>query len=351
MPFNAEFTVEGKTIGPGHPVYLVAEIGRNHNGNRELAKKTIDAAVKSGADAVKIQSLQAKCLLRKDLTSVSHVAETGGGKSIYELTRDVELSEETHRELSEYAKSKGITFFSTPEDHEMVALLNRIGVPLFKIASLDIVYLDLIDAIAASGKPVILSTGMAYLGEIEQAMRLLEQRGVKDVALLQCTSNYPPRDEDLNLNVITTLRQAFGVPVGFSDHSFSIGASIASVALGACIIERHFTLDKDLPGVDHRISLTPGQFQQMAQEVRTVEKGLGSQIKKPVPNEEEMRRLHRRRLVAARSVPAGKVIEREDIACKCSEDGLEPENISFLVGRKAKAAFGEDDPFTFENVE
>lgn len=351
MPFNDSFTVDGKTIGTGQSVYLIAEIGRNHNGDLELAKKSIDAAVKAGADAVKLQSLQAKHLLRKELTSVAHVAQASGGKSIYELTCEVELSEEVHRRLSDYARSKGITFFSTPEDHEMVALLERIDVPLYKIASLDIVYLDLIEAIAATGKPVILSTGMAYLSEIERALTTLEKQGVTNVALLQCTSNYPPLDEDINLNVIPALRHAFGVPVGFSDHSFGIGASIASVALGACVIERHFTLDHKLAGVDHHISLNPEQFRQMADEVRTVEKALGSPVKRPVPAEAEMRRLHRRRLVAARPIRIGKTFERDDVACKCSEEGFEPEYLSFVIGRKAKVAFNEDDPINFENVD
>ncbi|MBI9079233.1 MAG: N-acetylneuraminate synthase family protein [Pseudodesulfovibrio sp.] len=345
MAFNNAFKIGKRKVGIGCPVYLIAEIGRNHNADMNLAKAMVDAALDAGADAVKFQSFKAETLLIKELPKVSHIQETSSEtKSAYESTREVELLPENHAMLKEYVVGKGGTFLSTPEDHSMVKLLNDLDIPVFKIASLDIVYLDLVEAIAATGKPIILSTGMSTLGEVEKALNILEKKGVKDVVVLHCTSNYPPRYEDVNLNAMQTIARAFDVPVGYSDHTPSIGVSIAAVALGACVIERHFTSDKTLPGPDQRLSLTPFEFKQMAEEIRSVERALGSTVKRPVEAEMEMRRLHRRRLVAAGDLKEGQIIKREDIACKCSEFGLDPEYIPFLVGRKASRDIPADAP-------
>lgn len=351
MGFNTTFKIGDREVGIGRPTYLIAEIGRNHNADMELAKEMIDGAVEAGTDAVKFQSFKAKELLIKELPSVSHIQETAGDrKSAYESTEEVELKAENHALLRDHARNRGVHFFSTPEDHEMVALLDEMRVPVFKIASLDVTYLDLIDAIAATGRPVIMSTGMAYIGEVEKALLVLEKRGIENVILLHCTSNYPPRHEDVNLNAITTLQRAFGVPVGYSDHTLGIGASIAAVALGACVVERHFTLDKNLPGPDQRLSLLPAEFKQMAAEIRAVEKAMGDGIKRPVASEMEMRRLHRRRLVASRPLAAGAVVTREDIACKCSEFGLEPEFLEHLIGRELAQDMPMDTPMTLDAV-
>lgn len=351
MKFNRSFKIEGKMVGAGCPVYLIAEIGRNHNGDMELAKKMIDAAISSGADAVKFQSFRAEELLVKELPKVSHVQETSDSqKTAYEATQEVELKVDQHRQLQDYAVKNNVTFFSTPEDHNMVNLLDELNVPAFKIASLDIVYLDLVDAIASKGRPIILSTGMSYLGEIEKALLVLEKKGIKDLILLHCTSNYPPHYEDINLRAMGTLAQCFNVAVGYSDHTLGIGVSIAAVALGACVIERHFTLDKELPGPDQRLSLLPHEFKMMAEEIRTVENAMGSSVKRPVPAEMEMRRLHRRRLVASRDIREGKHLVREDISCKCSEFGLDPDCIDFLIGKKTRCDLKKDAPFSFDGV-
>lgn len=350
MTFQSRFEIAGRAVGEDCPAYLIAEIGRNHNGDLDLAKRAIDAAVEAGADAVKFQSFTARNLVRRDLGNVAHVAETGGGKSIFQLTQEAELSPDMHRALAKHAKARGIHFFSTPEDHDMVRLLAELDLPVYKIASLDIRYLDLIQAIAKLGKPVILSTGMSYLGEVETALGVLAQAGIDRVAVLHCVSNYPPKDTDINLRAMTTLREAFRVPVGFSDHSMHTAASVAAVALGATIIERHFTLDRNLPGTDHRISLEPAEFKAMVQDIRRVEAALGSPIKQPCGPEQEMRRLHRRRLVAARAIPAGKALERDDIACKCSEHGFEPDLLPSILGRKAAQALVEDAPLTSATV-
>lgn len=349
MPFKQRFKIGDREVGTGLPAYLIAEIGRNHNADMDLARKMIDAAVDAGADAVKFQSFRAEELLIKELPKVSHIAETSSEeKSAYESTEEVELRPENHAPLRDYAVERGAHFFSTPEDHGMVALLDELKVPVFKIASLDIVYLDLVEAVAATGRPVILSTGMSWLGEIEKALNVLEKHGVDKVVVLHCTSNYPPRYEDVNLKAMKTIARAFDVPVGYSDHTPGIGVSIAAAALGACVIERHFTLDRDLPGPDQRLSLTPKDFGAMSKEIRCVEAALGMAVKRPVEAEMEMRRLHRRRLVARRDLPAGTVLAREDVACKCSENGLEPETLPMLLGRTVRSDMRADQPFGFD---
>ncbi len=350
MHFKSTFPIAGRDVGNGCPAYLIAEIGRNHNGDLDLAKRAIDAAIEAGADAVKFQSFKARNLVRRDLGNVAHVAATGGGKSIFQLTEEAELSESMHRELAKHAKAGKIDFFSTPEDLGMVDLLAELDIPVVKIASLDIRYLDLIAAIAKLKKPVILSTGMSYLGEIETALGVLADHGIEQVAVLHCVSNYPPRDEDINLRAMETLKRAFQVPVGFSDHSMHTATSVAAAALGATVIERHFTLDRDLPGTDHRISLEPAEFKRMAEDIRRVEKALGSPVKEPCASEREMRRLHRRRLVAARAIPAGKALDRDDIACKCSEHGFEPDLLPSILGKTARLAMTEDTPLTVETI-
>lgn len=352
MSFKPAFDVAGRAIGTGQPAFLIAEIGRNHNGDIELGKRTITAAARAGADAVKFQSLRASELLVRDLPKVSHVAETSGAdKTIYQMTEEVEMSRAMHEELQAHARSEGILFFSTPEDPGMVTLLDDIDVPLFKMASLDIVFLDLVEAVAATGRPVILSTGMATLGEIEGALAILRDKGVDRVILLHCTSNYPPRIEDVNLRAMDTLAQAFQVPVGYSDHTMGTHVSLAAVARGACVIERHFTLDRDLPGPDHRISLMPEEFALMAGQIRDIEVALGSPVKGPVAAEAEMRRLHRRRLVANRDLPAGHRLERADIGVKCSADGLEPSELAALIGRPLTTALTADQPLTRATVD
>ncbi|BCS89196.1 N-acetylneuraminate synthase family protein [Pseudodesulfovibrio sediminis] len=352
MSFNKKFLIGDREVGVGCPAYLIAEIGRNHNADMNLAKQMVDGALGAGADAVKFQSFKAESLLIKELPKASHIQETSSDtKSAYESTEEVELLPENHSLLQKYVQQKGGTFFSTPEDHSMVSLLDELKVPVFKIASLDIAYLDLIEAIAATGKPIIMSTGMSYLGEIEQALGVLEKMSIKDVVVLHCTSNYPPRDEDVNLRAMQTIARAFDVPVGYSDHTPSVGISIAAAALGACVIERHFTLDKNLPGPDQRLSLTPEEFGLMAREIRSVEKALGSTMKKPVESELEMRRLHRRRLVAAKDLKAGQTLAREDVACKCSEFGLDPVHIPALVGRNVLRDLLKDAPLLQEDFQ
>jgi len=351
MIFNKKFAIENKMIGLGCPVYFVAEIGRNHNADIELAKSMIDKAGESGADAVKFQSFRASELLIKELPKVSHIKDTSDEqKTAFESTEAVELNLTDHVIIKKYAEEKNLTFFSTPEDHNMVKLLKELKIPVYKIASLDIVYLDLIEAIAEANRPIFLSTGMSYLGEIEKALLLLEKKGINNVILLHCTSNYPPKYEDIHLNAIKTLKRCFDIPVGYSDHSLGIGVSIAAVSLGACLIERHFTIDKQLPGPDQCLSLISDEYSQMVKEIRNVEKALGSSVKKPVSSEMEMRRLHRRRLVAAEDIKQGTQLKRDDIACKCSEYGLDPEYLSFLIGRNLKKSIKKDSPFLFSLV-
>ena len=259
-----------KLIGEEEPCFIIAEAGVNHNGSVELAKKLIDAAKDAGADAVKFQTFKAESVVVKDAQKAEYQKETTGEGSQYEMIKKLELTEEDFRELADYAKEKDIMFLSSPFDKESVDLLNELDVPAFKVGSGEITNLPLLRYIAKKEKPIILSTGMSTLGEIEEALDVIRSEGVEDIILLHCVSNYPARIEDVNLRALGTLKQAFKLPVGFSDHTLGITAPIAAVALGACVIEKHFTLDRNLPGPDHKASLEPEELKEMAKAIREV---------------------------------------------------------------------------------
>jgi len=259
-----------KLIGEEEPCFIIAEAGVNHNGSIELAKKLIDAAKDAGADAVKFQTFKTENVVVKDAQKAEYQKETTGEGSQYEMIKKLELTEEDFRELADYAKEKDIMFLSSPFDKESVDLLNELDVPAFKVGSGEITNLPLLRYIAKKEKPIILSTGMSTLGEIEEALDVIRSEGVEDIILLHCVSNYPARIEDVNLRALGTLKQAFKLPVGFSDHTLGITAPIAAVALGACVIEKHFTLDRNLPGPDHKASLEPEELKEMAKAIREV---------------------------------------------------------------------------------
>ena len=283
--------IEDKLIGEEEPCFIIAEAGVNHNGSVELAKKLIDAAKDAGADAVKFQTFKAENVVVKDAQKAEYQKETTGEGSQYEMIKKLELTEEDFRELADYAKEKDIMFLSSPFDKDSIDLLNELDVPAFKVGSGEITNFPLLRYIAKKGKPIILSTGMSTLGEIEEALDVIRSEGVEDIALLHCVSNYPARIEDVNLRAMGTLKQAFKLPVGFSDHTLGITAPIAAVALGACVIEKHFTLDRNLPGPDHKASLEADELKEMVKAIREVEKVLGNGIKRPTKEEEEIKKL------------------------------------------------------------
>lgn len=343
--------ISNRFIGQGEHSFIIAEVGVNHNGDVNLAKKLIDAAKEAEADAVKFQTFKAEEVVSKSAEKALYQKETtGAAESQLEMIKKVELMEKDFAELFVYAQEKEIIFLSSPFDKGSVDLLNEMGVPAFKVGSGEITNFPLLKHIARKEKPIILSTGMSTLGEIEEALEVIRKEGAEEIILLHCVSCYPARVEDMNLRAIETLSYAFRLPVGLSDHSIGITIPIAAVALGACVIEKHFTLDKSLPGPDHRASLEPDELKQMIKAIRDVEKAMGSGIKIPTAEEEENKRVARRSLVAKVDIPKGAVITEEMLDFKRPGEGIDFTHINMIVGRKVKEDIKRDELITFTKL-
>jgi sialic acid synthase SpsE len=258
------------------------------------------------------------------------------------MIRKLELSDASFRELQAYCNERGILFLATPFDVSSADLLDAMEVPLFKISSGEITNLPFLEYVAAKGRPIILSTGMCYIGEVDEAVRFLQRSGCEQLILLHCTSNYPTRPEDVNLRAMQTLGTAFGLPVGFSDHTPGIAVAPAAVALGACVIEKHFTLDRELPGPDHKASLEPGELVALVRGIRAVEAALGESVKRRVGAEDQVAQIARRSLVAGRDLAAGTVLTREMIAIKRPGTGLQPALLPHVLGRTLRVDVAYD---------
>jgi N-acetylneuraminate synthase len=327
--------IGNKSIGPGQPVFVIAEAGVNHNGDLKMARALIDVAVEAGADAVKFQTFRAERLVTPDAPKAEYQLQTSGdSESQFEMLRRLELSADAHRELQSYCHERGIIFLSTPFDEEAVDLLDELGVPAFKISSGDLTNSPLLEHVAGRGKPVILSTGMSELSELIEAVSVLNLAGCENPVLLHCVSNYPAAPDEVNLRAMQTMRSAFDVPVGFSDHTEGIDVALAAVATGACVIEKHFTLDRTLEGPDHRASLEPAELRELVRSIRRVEKALGSGRKVPTASEMETARVARRSLVAARDIPAGATLERDMVVMRRPGTGLSPAALDTILGQQ-----------------
>ena len=328
--------------------FIIAEIGVNHNGSMKLAKRLIDAAVDAGCDAVKFQTFKAENLVTKEAPKAKYqIKNTGASESQYQMLKRLELSAAGHRQLLAYCRKKKVEFMSTPFDEESVGFLDRLGMKTFKISSGEVTDRPLIRKIAATGRPVILSTGMSDTDDVRRAIGWIrsEWKRLKvdpRLTLLHCVSNYPAEIRDMNLKAINTLKSGFGLPVGLSDHTIVTELSVAAVALGAEVIERHFTLDRDMPGPDHKASLEPGQFRSMVEAIRNVERALGDGIKKPAEREKEIRAMARKSLVAAREIKAGETLRAQDITVKRPGTGMPPESIGRILNRRALKGIKKD---------
>jgi N-acetylneuraminate synthase/N,N'-diacetyllegionaminate synthase len=315
-------------------VLIIAEIGVNHNGDVQLAKKLIDAAKRSGADAVKFQTFTAETLALLDTPKVQYqVATTAAHESHFDMLKRLEMSREAHRELAIYCAAAQIEFLSTPYDISSAQFLEYMNVRIFKTASADLVDLPLQRYIASLGKPTIVATGMATLGEIERVVRIYEEADNREVMLLHCVSNYPCSDESLNMRAMNTLADAFALPVGFSDHSEGFLAAVLSVARGAKVIEKHFTLDKGMTGPDHKASSTPEEFADLVSNVRRAERMLGDQRKICQPEEKQMAMVSRKSLVLARPVQIGHVLDLSDMQLRRPGNGIDASYMSALTGK------------------
>jgi N-acetylneuraminate synthase len=330
-----KLAIEGRLVGPGEPPYIVAEIGANHNGDMELCHRLIDAALKCGVGAVKFQSWSKGSLISRAEyeRNTRYVARSNGSLTLEEEVAKYQLTPEQHREVTRYCRERGITFFSSCFSPEEVDLLEALGAPAYKIASMDVNHLPLLEYVAGTGKPVILSTGMATLGEIERALDTLWRGGAERVALLHCVSIYPSRPEITNLHNIEMLARIFNVPVGFSDHSLGTSIPLAAVALGACMIEKHFTVDKRLEGWDHSISADVEEMSYLVEQSKNVFAALGSYRRIVSAEELEKRRSFRRRIVTRRAIERGEKITSADLDYKRPGTGIHPDELHYVAGR------------------
>jgi N,N'-diacetyllegionaminate synthase len=340
---SRKIRIAGRVVGEQAPCFIIAEAGVNHNGDINLAKRLVDVAMQAGADAVKFQTFKAENVVTKTAKKAEYQKKTTGAEeSQFVMIKKLELEERDFEELFGYAHRKGIIFLSSPFDKRSVDLLDRLGVPAFKIASGEITNLPLIKYIAQKGKPIILSTGMSTIAEIKEALQVINEEGTRDIVLLHCVTSYPAEVESSNLRAMETLRRTFKLPVGLSDHTIGITVPIAAVALGAAALEKHFTLDKNLPGPDHKASLTPEELNQMIIVVRQVEEAMGNGIKSPTEEEEEIKRVARRSIVAKIDIPKGTFITEEMLDIKRPGIGIEPKYLDLIVGRKARRNIKKD---------
>lgn len=344
--------IGGRQVGSGEPCFIIAEAGVNHNGDINLAKKLIEVAKDAGVDAVKFQTFKAENVVTRSADKAEYQKETTGAEeSQYEMIRKLELSEEDFKDLFAYAREQGTTFLSSPFDKGSVDLLDMLGVPAYKIPSGEITNFPLLRHIVRKKKPIILSTGMSTLDEIEEALKVIREEGAEEIILLHCISCYPARIEDMNLRVIETLRNTFELPVGLSDHTPSVTIPIAAVALGACVIEKHFTLDTNLPGPDHKASLEPQELTKMVKAIRDVEKAMGGGIKRPTKEEEENKKVARKSLIATRDIPAGTKLTEEMLVIKRPGTGIEPKHLEKIIGATAKVDIKRNDRITWSRID
>lgn len=332
--------------------YLIAEIGVNHNGDMQLAKKMIDAAKSSGADAVKFQTFTASKLVSEGTPKVEYQKNTTSpSESHYEMIRRLELSLDSHLELKDYCDQVGIDFLSTPYDVESAKFLDKLGVKFFKTASADLVDFQLHQFIASTGKPAIIATGMATLDEVERVVRLYIEAGNSNVILLHCVSNYPCSDSSINLLAIKAIADAFSLPVGFSDHSVGNVAAVLSIALGAKVIEKHFTLDKNLPGPDHLASSTPDEFYELATSVRRAEKILGKSQKSCQEEEKQMARVSRKSIILGQAMRAGDVLSEGNLVLKRPGTGIDPFKLPQIYGKKIRIDCGAGHLLSWSDIQ
>lgn len=340
-----------RLIGEGEPTFIVAEIGVNHNGSVKMAKKLIDSAKEVGADAVKFQAFKAERIVTKYAEKAVYQKETTDPqKSQYNMLKKLELSDAEMKELHGYARKRNILFLSSVFDEESVDLLDRLDVPAFKVASGEITDLPLLRYMARKKRSIILSTGLSTLEEIGEALGIFTVEGITDIVLLHCITSYPAKAEEANLKMMDVLKKKFGFPVGFSDHTLGTAIPIAAVALGAVMIEKHFTLDKKLAGPDHRASLEPKEFEQMVQGIKNVECALGTGVRELTPEEEGIKKAARRSIVARVLIRKGTVIREDMLDCKRPGTGLEPKYVHKVIGKKANKDIEADELITLEKL-
>jgi N-acetylneuraminate synthase/N,N'-diacetyllegionaminate synthase len=339
-----------REVGLGKPCFVIAEAGVNHNGSVERARALIDAAVNAGADAVKFQTFQADHVVTRGAAKAGYQKSgADDSQTMYEMLKRLELSYDEFRALREHARRRGVLFMSKGHKEDLDFLVG-IGVPALKVDSAAVIYYSLLEKAAGYGLPLVLSTGGSTLGEVERALDILAAHGNPPVVVLHCTTAYPAPDDQINLRAMLTLREALGVPTGLSDHSLGVEIPIAAVAMGACMIEKHFTLDRGLEGPDHKASLEPNELAAMIRGIRRVESALGDARKRPTTLERENMKLMRRSLVAERDIRAGERIAGDMVAFKRPGGGLGEDALAVVVGRVAAKSIAAGEPITWDKI-
>jgi N,N'-diacetyllegionaminate synthase len=340
-------------IGPkeiGRSVIVVAEAGVNHNGDLRRALRMVDEAARIGADAIKFQTFDTGKVVSRSAPKAEYQKKTSRGETQLGMLKSLELSKPDFVAISRRAHTRGIVFLSTAFDRESVDFLDSLAVPAFKIGSGEITNLPFLKHVANKGKPVILSTGMSYLEEVRDAVSTVRNQGNDKIILLHCVSSYPANPEDSNLKAIQTLRDTFDVPVGFSDHTMGMEIAIAATALGAVLIEKHFTLSRTLRGPDQRISLEPKEFAHMVRGIRLVEKAQGNGVKAPTKDEEKMRSIARRSIVSSVDILEGQLISENMVDFKRPGTGIPPKDVGLLLGKRAARNIRRDEVLTWDMV-
>lgn len=351
MNHNLQLTIYSSRFAIRHSpltnhCFIIAEAGINHNGSLQTAKKLVDVAVDAGVDAVKFQTFKAEKIISRYAPKAEYQKKTtDADESQFDMIKKLELNKDAHKELMDYCIDKGIIFLSTPFDIESIDLLCKLGLKIFKIPSGEITNLPYLRKVGGLKKRIILSTGMADMGEIEDALDILIQAGTQkeNITVLHCNTEYSTPLEDVNLLAMLTIKETFKVEVGYSDHTLGIEIPIAAVALGASMIEKHFTLDKNMEGPDHKASLEPHELKAMVHAIRNVEKALGNGIKKPSASETKNRHIVRKSIVAAREIKRGEMLSEETLAVKRPGNGISPSEWNRVIGRRAIKGFKKDE--------
>lgn len=341
--------IDDRPVGPGQPCFIMAEIGVNHNGDPEIAHRMVDAVAAAGANCVKFQTFSAEEFCNDPDDTYEY--ESQGRmvrESMLEMFRRLELKREEFAKLFAHARERNLIPLSTGTDRAAIDLLDSLGCGAFKIGSDDLVYTPFLDYVARKGRPVILSTGMAEAADVARAVNAVAGAGNRQLVLLHCVSLYPTPDDSVNLNKMQTLRAAYGCPVGFSDHSFGITAALGAVALGAAALEKHFTLDRGMPGPDHRFSADPAELTAFVRETRRLERSLGDARLVPAPGEAEMALLAHRSIVARVDLAEGHVLSEDDLAFRRPGTGLKAYEMDRLLGRRLRCAVPANTQLAFE---
>lgn len=350
--FSKEITVGKRKIGKGHPTYFIAEIGANFDGDLKVAKQYALEAKRIGADCAKIQSFKAKKIVSREAFATMKLKGVHGSwkRPVDEVFSEVEFPREWHREFFEYCWEIGITPSTAAYDYEAVDLVDDIGIEFYKIGSGDITWLEMIEYTARKGKPVMLATGASTLAEVDDAVKTIEKTGNTNLVLMQCITNYPSKFESANINVLNTYREAFGAILGYSDHTPDDVVPLGAVALGASVIEKHFTFDRKLKGPDHPHSMQPEEFARMIERTRNLEKAMGTGRKEVVAEESETVIVQRRGLTAARDIKKGAVLKKSDIVELRPALGIYPKYKSIVVGKLAKKNLKAGAPIRWEDI-